>query len=116
MPQKHGRLGKHLGWDDLAAMEVDELLEHLETWYDVVDIKIQDTDITHVHEPPITTKGDPYMRNCLVNKKRDNIYGKDRRSGVFEDLTSQHTGSVMRHLTRREIIHTISELQGGGGW
>ena len=116
MPQKHNRLGKHLGWDDLASMDIEEMLEHVETWYDIVDIKLQDIDITNVHEPPITTKGDPYLRNCLFNKKRDNVYGKDRRSGVNEDLTIVNSGSVMRHLTLKEVTRLISELQGGSGW
>jgi hypothetical protein len=117
MPQKYNRLGKHLGWEDLSAMYIDEMLEHLETWYDIVDIKLQDVDITNVHEPPITTKGDPYLRNCLFNK--NNTYGddfQDNTDGSRVDVSSATSGSVMRHLTLKEVTRLIAELQGGGGW
>jgi hypothetical protein len=93
------------------------MLEHLETWYDIVDIKLQDVDITNVHEPPITTKGDPYLRNCLFNK--NNTYGddfQDNTDGSRVDVSSATSGSVMRHLTLKEVTRLIAELQGGGGW
>ena len=108
MPQKHNRLGKHLGWDDLASMDIEEMLEHVKTWYDIVDIKLQDVDITNVHEPPFTTKGDPYLRNCLFNIYQNNTSG--------EDLAAVTSGSVVRQLSRREVIRIIAELQGGGSW
>jgi hypothetical protein len=67
MPQKHwdkGRDGKHLGWDDISAMSIQELLEHLERWYGVTDIK-PNMNITKINRPPWTLPGDPYIRNAL---------------------------------------------------
>ena len=43
MPQKFwhaGRKGKHLGWDDISAMNIEELLTHLKEWYGVKIYKV----------------------------------------------------------------------------
>ena len=67
MPQKHwdrGRDGKHLGWDDISSMHIQELLVHLKKWYNITDIK-PTIDITPFNRPPWTLPGDPYIRNAL---------------------------------------------------
>ena len=55
MPQKFweaGRTTKHLGWDDIAAMDELEMLEHLKEHFDITDIKpvdIQDSDLEKIY-------------------------------------------------------------------
>ena len=104
MPQKFwevGRRTKHLGAEDLAAMSLLEIAEWLKDEYNVTDIKPTDIDITDFHEPPITTKGDPYLRNVVDNWTVQKALGQ--KDGFATDSSLVIEGSVMMVLTRQEM-------------
>ena len=109
MPQKHwdkGREGKHLGWDDLAAMSIPEMLEHLKEHYGVTDLK-PTFPITHMNRPPWTEPGDPYIRNALDcwNDSSDEWGGN-----IIEDGRYFHASALIK---RHDVIRLIAETADG---
>jgi|TARA_Y100001949_G_C15988702_1_gene331800 hypothetical protein len=110
MPQKYwesGRDGKHLGWDDISAMGIQELLEHLKRWYDVTDIK-PTIDITDFNRPPWSLPGDPYIHNALEcwNDASDE-WGANKN---YEERTHFHL-SIM--IKRKDVIQHLTAAADG---
>ena len=110
MPQKNwdgGTTGKHLGTDDIASMSIQELLEHLEKWYEVTDIK-PTLDITDFNRPPWSPPGDPIIHNALEcwNDAADE-FGVDRK---FDERGHFHL-SIM--IKRKDVISLLSETADG---
>ena len=119
MPQKFweaGRTTKHLGWDDISAMDELEMLEHLKEHFGITDIKPVDIDITDYHEPPITTKGDPYLRNVVDNWYHGSVYpGKGPGQGHRHENPLQNVSnrSVMMALTPKECRRQLKQAIDG---
>ena len=110
MPQKHwdkGRKGKHLGWDDISAMSIQELLEHLKEWYGVTDLK-PTINITDFNRPPWSLPGDPVIHNALEcwNDAADE-YGGDKK---LDERAHFHL-SIM--IKRKDVIALLSETADG---
>ena len=110
MPQKHwdkGREGKHLGWDDISAMNIPEILEHLKKWYGVTDLK-PTFNITHINRPPWTEPGDPYIRNaldCWYDGSDD--WGGNRN---FDEIQHFHASLMIR---RKDVIQLLTTTADG---
>ena len=119
MPQKFweaGRTTKHLGWDDIAAMDELEMLEHLKEHFGITDIKPVDIDITDYHEPPITTKGDPYLRNVVDNWYLGDVYprkGENLAHRMTEPLAEVSWKSAMIALTPQECRRQLKQAIDG---
>jgi hypothetical protein len=110
MPQKYwdtGRKGKHLGWDDISSMSIQEMLEHLKHHYGVTDIK-PTIDITTYNRPPWSLPGDPYIRNALEcwNDNADEWGG----GVLWEEMTHFHL-SIM--IKRKDVIQHITQAADG---
>ena len=110
MPQKFwhaGRKGKHLGWDDISAMNIEELLTHLKEWYGVTDIKPM-RDITHVNRPPWTLPGDPVIHNALECwADGADEYGKLQRR---DEGTYYHLSTMIK---RKDVVQLLTETADG---
>jgi len=111
MPHVHWDSGrprpKNLGHEDLAAMDCLEILEHLRDFFGVVDIKPINRDITHIHEPPITTKGDPYLRNVCDYWYADSVY-PTAGEGAYLNAPDYH--SVMMVMNRKECELQLKQV------
>ena len=110
MPQKHwdrGRDGKHLGWDDISSMHIQELLVHLKKWYNITDIK-PTIDITPFNRPPWTLPGDPYIRNAL--ECWEDSASEDGDNKRFDENAHFHL-SVM--IKRKDVIQHLSAAADG---
>ena len=101
---------------DIAAMDELEMLEHLKEHFDITDIKPVDIDITDYHEPPITTKGDPYLRNVVDNWYHGSVYpgkGQDQAHRDENPLKNSANRSVMMALTPKECRRQLKQAIDG---
>ena len=110
MPQKHwdkGRKGKHVGHDDIAAMSIPEILEHLIKWYGVTDLK-PTLDITPFNRPPWTTPGDPVIHNVLECWED----GADEFGGCrhYDEMGHFHLSILIK---RKDVITLLTESADG---
>ena len=112
MPQKHwdsGRDGKHLGWDDISAMSIQELLEHLKKWYGVTDLQ-PTLDVAPLDRPPWTTPGDPVIHNALEcwNDSADNWGGQ-------LTVDSNSCMHLSLFIKRKDVIQLLTNTADDGG-
>lgn len=106
MPQKHNRTGKHVGHEDLAAMSIQEMLEHLKEHYGVTDLK-PTFPITHMNRPPWTEPGDSYIRNALDCW---NDCSDEWGANIVKDGRYFHASALIK---RHDLIQLITEKADG---